>query len=1126
MRVFLEPFQDEPQSGGQTRTVKLEPVGQEQPQLKPGQRWETPEEAAAWKAPSAESEALEQPWIDPVDAVAGGLSFAPRSIAAAGARAIPRILAGTAANVATEPIVGGAQDVVDRAMGSAPAWVKAPVNLTTGVLTGGLLSKAGAGMGRAAREAGLNPDFADELTPKGTYFKEAFAERFNPGKVTLEPIEPAQVEEVVPAYLRSRAALPQGQGFETVGGPYPGSKAGAAPHVDEAALRHYEDSISSGRWVEEPEQPRLSPQELSTAKPAEQILREDFARGLRREGQENPLVEMARGRLKAEALNEIDSEASKELLRRHGGSFFAGKGKPSIGLDELRDEAISRGLIDETRPYDAILQDLMGAKSKKEAYADTFNFKPETGTTLYSNPIPQAWRIFTDTYGKYIGTPLWDVAIQKKIPALLEKVPGGEAVNKAMIPGYRGGLPDAPRFNKSIDEMRLGQSIGMDYAVDLGNRLSDLPEADQLAIGGFLRGEAADLPANVKGVAEEAKDALYSLGRQAVDAGLLDNETFFKNAGRYMPRLYTSKEYQSLLTRWNISPPSGMELSRFKARKDIPEEIRKEMGEILTPGYPVAKGVANLTHDIEFAKFFKGISDNPRWAVKPETGVAVPDGWKPLEGKKYGSLNGTYVHPEIHDELSYMRRAENELWQKSLSAWKFGKVVMSPKAHIRNIMSNSVLAHLGGMPMYEQPVWLAKSAKSLANGDETWALAKQAGLLKGTYVNTELRALFNKVSGELEGSASGSMLDRLGKIGKGAEMIHSGMGKMAKLYNAEEEWFKLAMFMHNRAKGMDARSAAAEAEKWLFDYGKVTRFQDRFRKAWYGAPFATFTFKAMPRIAEAAVKTPWRFALPLSMSYGLNAATRGYKIGDTKEQENAKRSLLPDWMQGGKSMWPRVPIVDDYGREYYLNLTYILPWGDIAESGGAFGIPGGIMPFSQPVVKEAWEQMANYDLFSKKPIVEDKETAGLTPMQKFLEQAKQRGTHAFSTFAPTPAIDVMKGYAALRGKPDYKGRERPMGVVAADVFGGFKMYPVDYAEQAQREIAKVNPVNGAIAAQIKGDIKRLAVQAEAAKRLGRDPAQYKEQIDAKVQQLIGLAGETKDAGEAFATAMGRKTPLH
>lgn len=962
MRVFLEPFQDEPQSGGQTRTVKLEPVGQEQPQLKPGQRWETPEEAAAWKAPSAESQALEQPWIDPVDAVAGGLAFAPRSIAAAGVGAIPRILAGTAANVATEPIVGGAQEVVDTAMGSAPAWIKAPVNLTTGVLTGGLLSRAGAGVGRAAKGAGLNPDFADELTPKGAFFKREFEGRFKPGEVRLERVPETaaiQADEVV--------------------------RAMGAPRV-----------------------PQPAPQ----------------------------------------------------------------------------------------------------------------------GTTLYSNPIPQAWRIFTDTYGKYIGTPLWDVAIQKKIPALLEKVPGGEAVNKAMIPGYRGGLPDAPRFNKSIDEMRLGQSIGMDYAVDLGNRLSDLPEADQLAIGGFLRGEAADLPANVKGVAEEAKDALYSLGRQAVDAGLLDNETFFKNAGRYMPRLYTSKEYQSLLTRWNISPPSGMELSRFKARKDIPEEIRKEMGEILTPGYPVAKGVANLTHDIEFAKFFKGISDNPRWAVKPETGVAVPDGWKPLEGKKYGSLNGTYVHPEIHDELSYMRRAENELWQKSLSAWKFGKVVMSPKTHIRNIMSNSVLAHLGGMPMYEQPVWLAKSAKSLANGDETWALAKQAGLLKGTYVNTELRALFNKVSGELEGSASGSMLDRLGKIGKGAEMIHSGMGKMAKLYNAEEEWFKLAMFMHNRAKGMDARSAAAEAEKWLFDYGKVTRFQDRFRKAWYGAPFATFTFKAMPRIAEAAVKTPWRFALPLSMSYGLNAATRGYKIGDTKEQENAKRSLLPDWMQGGKSMWPRVPIVDDYGREYYLNLTYILPWGDIAESGGAFGIPGGIMPFSQPVVKEAWEQLANYDLFSKKPIVEDKETAGLTPVQKFLEQAKQRGTHAFSTFAPTPAIDVMKGYAALRGKPDYKGRERPMGVVAADVFGGFKMYPVDYAEQAQREIARVNPVNGAIAAQIKGDIKRLAVQAEAAKRLGRDPAQYKEQIDAKVQQLIGLAGETKDAGEAFATAMGRKTPLH
>jgi hypothetical protein len=68
------------------------------------------------------------------------------------------------------------------------------------------------------------------------------------------------------------------------------------------------------------------------------------------------------------------------------------------------------------------------------------------------------------------------------------------------------------------------------------------------------------------------------------------------------------------LTKYGLTKPNRLDLSRFKKRKDIPEEIRQEMGEILTPGYPVAKGIVQMAHDIEMAKFFNGIADTEEWA--------------------------------------------------------------------------------------------------------------------------------------------------------------------------------------------------------------------------------------------------------------------------------------------------------------------------------------------------------------------------------------------------------------------------------------------------------------------------------------------------------------------------------
>ena len=892
-------------------------------------------------------------------------------------------------------------------------------------------------------------------------------------------------------------------------------------------------------------------------------------------------------------------EKSAKQYRKEG---YGGK---EAAIEAVRDyvgklEADRKAVVDQLAPYyvrapekpEAAPQAKPQAeKPKAEEKPPEAPFEPAPpappGQTLYSGiPLPEVSKVMKklgDLYTRKVGDPVWDSFVMQTIPKLLEKVPGGKAVNRAMIYGYKGDLPMSESYMTSQEEMVNAQAVGREYAIDIGKRLQAVPERSQILIGEAIRGELPldQLSPDEGRLAMEAIRAMTELGKQAVDAGLLGEKTYFENVGRYMPRLYTSKEYQGLLTKYGLTKPNRLDLSRFKQRKDIPEEIRREMGEILTPGYPIAKGIVQMTHDIELARFFNGIADTAEWSwtrklpkeyfdevkadliaakkanaadevpleeivalvqkehpealidiredamgrqrVVIENGLPIPEGFKQLpKNPRLGRLSEAYVHPEIFNDLQdavkIVGGGERAL-RKGLAAWKFGKVIASPKTHVRNLLSNSVLAHLGGFSMYEQPQYLWKAASEMKNAGSEWALAKKEGLLRDTFTNAELRQMFDALP-ELGGSAKAEDLPAaLAKMDKVLEVGRKAARKMADLYEFEEQWFKMAKYLHNRKAGMDPKAAAKDAEKWLFNYGKLTRFQRKYRESMFGAPFATFTFKALPRIAEAAVKTPWRFALPAAMVLGIEEAARRM-IGDDKETREAKRKLRPEYMQTrdfmGVPNYARFPFVDEYGREYYLNLTYILPWGDIADGGDWMGIPGSLRPMSHPLTNELAQQIMNYDAFRKENIVKEKDTAGMSWGEKTLEGAKQRGAHAFSTFAPTPVVDVVKGAEAFRQEPQGRfGRVRPMGVVLADAFAGVKLYPVDYSEQILNRVLKYNPKDGELARQLKADINRLATKKKVTEERGGDGARYQREIERKIKQMVGLTGKTKEFGDAF-----------
>lgn len=726
--------------------------------------------------------------------------------------------------------------------------------------------------------------------------------------------------------------------------------------------------------------------------------------------------------------------------------------------------------------------------------------------TLHSNPVTE----ILNQYTKYVGQPVWDYVVNKTVPKLLEKSKIGQGVLRIFDTDYRSNLPQKENFNSMVRGQRDTAAIGRDYAIDLGNRLQSFSEAEQLQLGEFIRGEKSDLPANLQKIGTETKDVLYNLGKQAVDTGLLSEEAFFKNAGKYMPRLYTEFEYQGLLSKYNITKPDRLDLSRFKNRKDIPKEIREQMGEILTPGYPVAKGITQLTHDISLARLFNDISKNPQWVGEGEGFVQLS------KSNKLGNLSGKYVHPEIAREIEFIQQQKPQ-WEKAINkaygAWKYGKVILSPKTHIRNMMSNSVLAHLGGMPLWEQPVYLTRAIKEMATNGKVFSDVKRnSSIFNTTWTQQELRNVYDDMM-SLKGVSATNPVESSTILRTALSKTKQAGNKMADLYQKEEQVYKMAKILHSLENGKDLKAAIADANKWLFDYSDVTRAQQQYRNSMLGAPFATFTLKALPRVAEAAVTTPWRFAAPFAMIYGLEESARNY-FGDTKEESDKKRKLLPEYMRGkmlGMPSYPRVPVSDEFGREYYLDLTYILPWGDIGESGDFMGIPGAVRPLSHPLTNEALQQFANFDTFWERPIVRESDLAGKNKFERLITSAKIRGAHAAKTFLPTPFMDAEKAYSSAQGNPDYRGRLRPSSVVASDVLFGVKMQPVDYAEQAEKLIRKLDPNQGRIAAELKAGIRTASLRKAILESKGKDTSKYDKEIQGYIEQLEGMGQELQKA---------------
>ena len=535
-----------------------------------------------------------------------------------------------------------------------------------------------------------------------------------------------------------------------------------------------------------------------------------------------------------------------------------------------------------------------------------------------------------------------------------------------------------------------------------------------------------------------SKELAKEIG-QSIPEASKQIETIINNLGTYAPEYFLKyvNDKKGLMNFLLGKRSEKIVWDRLITRKDIPEAVRREMGAIRDAGFIAAQGSVDISNVLEEAKFFRWVSEH--FAVGADTATKIPGSYVrlPVE-KRLGLLSGKFVPAAIASDIKGATGIGigplGMLYKKLLNSWKVGKVILNPAAQGRNAISNFALMDLGGLPIYSPKgiKYFTKGLTEYRTQGKYYREAQKSGLLATTYYATEIKDFLNAFAS----NPKGNMLSRI---------VKGVVEKSGQTYRAIEETDKMAMYIWRREAGDNIQKAAAYANKWLFDYSDIPEAVRFLRDVPFGFPFITFSYKAIPRFAETALKRP-------------TAVSKYYKLfrnieGDARKDEE---EALPEYIKNGA--YVRLPFNVDIKmkdgsvkkQSAYLNLAYLLPWGDLGELQTTFGLP------SNPAYVIPTAIGTNMDTFTKQPIWDENTDTEADKMRKIVNYIYRV---LAPSFAPgTQAVQdpfgvndaYLRGgyswdklYSALLQKPDYQGRLRDLPTTMLDVGLGLKIQPVD-----------------------------------------------------------------------------------
>jgi len=561
----------------------------------------------------------------------------------------------------------------------------------------------------------------------------------------------------------------------------------------------------------------------------------------------------------------------------------------------------------------------------------------------------------------------------------------------------------------------------------------------------------------LESMANEGRTVMDHWSKELIKTGIPKDqalETIESNLGSYMANMYKSKLNKT--APWNIAKAGSLRLrlNGLKRRKDLSSKVMNELGIVKAPAYPTGVRIGEISETVANNKLFATIAANSEWtAVKDLTGNMVKMGDSPM----LGALRNKYVTKNIADDINGIliaRGASRNIYAKALSAWKYSKVVLNPATHSRNIMSNSMLLDFSGVNHAKQLVLYPRAMKEYMTKGKYYNMALEDGAIGGEFVGSEVARLKHFYE-----SGSGNNTSRL------MNMLKAPFKKAGKVYQAEEQIAKLVKYIYEIEKTGSRKFAAKESQKWLFDYNKIPKWME-FAK--HGAPFATFTYKAVPRVAETLVNNPMKMYKYYAFFNGWNKASA--KMLDMSPEDFAReQGSLPPWLMdsiGGMPSTLLLPYRDKNGDSQWINLEYILPIGmapEIAQKGLAKGLMGN--PFLN--IYSDLRHGKDYLGRSIEP-----------PAATAVEKIKATTQTLYRELAPSLApslFDVKEGDTIFKGgysfekllsaiykRPNYADKIKGLTPTLLDVLSGIKITTLDIEEADKWKVYNAEKIFGEI----------------------------------------------------------------
>lgn len=297
-------------------------------------------------------------------------------------------------------------------------------------------------------------------------------------------------------------------------------------------------------------------------------------------------------------------------------------------------------------------------------------------------PIDRALRLPFDVFGGTNQKGEWEpgLRLSKKAANIITDAKfsdqGRFSWLNPTLERARAGLVDRygldPEYVERDRQRALDERGIMQQVPEIMQSFKDgnVSPAEAIVLQKILTGEPVN-DANLERLAEPIRQAIDQFGQEAVDLGLLSQESYDRNKGAYLHRVYRKHETgQNALTRWvgqmaasrrkkiignqfkgrglwkevsargvNNAPKGSKiniggtewEVRGYKNQntaalwRDYTPTERERMGEILDARYTIAKTYMVMAHDLATGRFYRDIADNPDWS----TDFEPPQGaWK------------------------------------------------------------------------------------------------------------------------------------------------------------------------------------------------------------------------------------------------------------------------------------------------------------------------------------------------------------------------------------------------------------------------------------------------------------------------------------------------------------------